>query len=88
MTDPSAERVRAAVEELVAALLAVARADLAQTAAPDRLLDVTAAARQLGIGRSALYGELAAGRLRSMKVGRRRLVPSGAIAEYVSRDGR
>ncbi len=35
-----------------------------------------------------LYGELAAGRLRSLRVGRRRLVPSGAIAEYVARDGR
>ena len=44
--------------------------------------------RLLSIGRSALYGELAAGRLRSVKVGRRRLVPSGAIAEYVARDGR
>ncbi|MBA3852233.1 MAG: excisionase family DNA-binding protein [Chloroflexi bacterium] len=70
------------------ALLAAARANEPDAARPDRLLSVDEAAKLLGIGRSALYGELAAGRLRSVKVGRRRLVPSGAIAEYVSRDGR
>lgn len=80
--------VQEAVHALAAALLAAARANGAGPAGPDRLLSVDEAARHLGIGRSALYGELAAGRLRSLKVGRRRLVPSGAIAEYVSRDGR
>jgi hypothetical protein len=39
----------------------------------------------LGIGRSRLYDEIAAARVRSVKVGRRRLVPSGAIAEYIGR---
>ena len=46
---------------------------------------VDEAAAMLGIGRSALYAELQAGRLRSVKVGRRRLVPSGAIAARIAR---
>ncbi len=88
MTPDHEAAVQAAVQALAAALLAAARAGQPDAAGADRLLSVAEAARLLSIGRSALYGELAAGRLRSMKVGRRRLVPSGAIAEYVSRDGR
>ena len=88
MTTDHEAAVREAVAQLADALLAAARADVAGPAGPDRLLSVDEAARQLGIGRSALYGELAAGRLRSLKVGRRRLVPSGALAEFVARDGR
>jgi len=75
-----------AVQQLASAILAATRAHGTDAAGPDRLLSVDEAARQLGIGRSALYGELAAGRLRSLKVGRRRLVPSGALAEFVARD--
>jgi len=80
--------VREAVAQLASVLLAAARANEPDPAGPDRLLSVDEAARHLGIGRSAVYAELAAGRLRSLKIGRRRLVPSAAIAEYVSRDGR
>ncbi|MBA2757371.1 MAG: helix-turn-helix domain-containing protein [Chloroflexi bacterium] len=60
------------------------RAEAAPTNAPDRLLSIDEAAKALGIGRSALYGEMGALRLRSIKVGRRRLVPSAAIAEYIN----
>ncbi len=75
--------VREAVDALATALLAAVRANEPDPAGPDRLLSIAEASRALGIGRSALYNELAAGRLRSLKVGRRRLVPSGALAEYV-----
>lgn len=51
---------------------------------PDRLLSVAEVASALGIGRSALYSEIAAGRLRTIRVGRRRLVPASAIAEYIT----
>lgn len=75
-------RLEAAVAELVAAL----REELAQAppaAMPDRLLDVDEAATVLGVSRTSVYQELQAGRLRSVKVGRRRLIPSSAIAEFI-----
>ena len=88
MTTPDHEAaVREAVAKLADALLAIARANEPDPAGPDRLLSVDEAAQWLSIGRSALYAELAAGRLRSLKVGRRRLVPASALTEFV-RDGR
>lgn len=74
-------RLEAAVAELVAAL----HAELAEPfASPDRLLSISAAAQALGIGRTALYSEIQAGRIRTHKIGRRRLVPSSAIAERLA----
>lgn len=73
-------RLDAALAELAAAL----RDEMAAAApasAPDRLHDLKTAADLLGIGRTALYGEIQAGRVRSMKIGRRRLIPSSAITE-------
>lgn len=77
------DRLAAALEELAAAIRAEIQAEAAP-AAPDRLLDVDQAAAMLGIGRSALYGEIGEGRLRSVKVGRRRLIPAAAIAERIA----
>lgn len=51
---------------------------------PDRLLSVEAAGAALGIGRTLAFLEVRSGRLRSMKVGRRRLVASSAIADYIA----
>jgi excisionase family DNA binding protein len=79
------DRLALALAELVDALRAEARASVPPDAgAPDRLLSIDAAAEALGIGRSALYGELQAGRLRSVKVGRRRLIPAAALAAYIN----
>lgn len=78
------DRLEAAVAELVAALredAAPARTDNA----PPVLLDIPAAAARLGIGRSLLYSLIASGQLRSLKVGRRRLVPSDAVADLARR---
>ena len=44
------------------------------------------AAEALGMSRSTLYRELGAGRLPSVKIGPRRLVPSSAIAERKASD--
>lgn len=82
----SGDRLEAAVAELVAALREEARTDQ-DPPAPDRLLSVDEAAGMLGLGRSALYGEVASGRLRTMKIGRRRLVPSSAIAAFIAASG-
>jgi len=73
--------IRAAVDALVAALLAAATPEPAAT--PERLHSIGEASAILGVGRSAIYTELQAGRLRGIKVGRRRLVASGAISDYI-----
>ncbi len=75
-------------EQLAAVISAFVHSEIAALAAsndpaPNRLLSIDAAARRLSVGRSRLYQELASGRLRSLKVGRRRLVPESAIHEYV-----
>ena len=76
------ERLEAALRELADALLDELRADAPADDLPDRLLSVADAAAALSIGRTALYSEMNAGRLRSMSVGRRRLIPASALAAY------
>ena len=78
------DRLALALAELVDALRAELVDARPDPGGPDRLLSVDEAAGMLGIGRSRLYDEIAAARVRSVKVGRRRLVPSGAIAEYIA----
>jgi excisionase family DNA binding protein len=78
------DRLEAAIRELVAAI----REELTPRVEPDgptALLSVAEAARRLGISRTTLYGEIAAGRFRSVKLGRRRIIPADAIADYVER---
>jgi len=82
---PMSDRLVTAVTELVAALRdEIATQRRPSEREPDRLLSIEQAARALGIGRTALYSEIGAGRIRSVKVGRRRLVPSSAISEVAS----
>lgn len=74
-------RLDAALRELADAL----RDEVAPApAAPERLLSIADACATLGLGRTLLYAELSAGRLSSVKVGRRRLIPAYAITEYVT----
>lgn len=54
------------------------------TAGQPRLLRVEEAARLLGIGRSLAYDLIRTGRLRSIKIGSRRLVPLTAIDEAIT----
>ncbi len=74
------DRLAAALLELAEAIRDEVRLEVHRDT-PDRLLSVDEAAEALGIGRTAVYGEINAGRLRTLTVGRRRLVPSSAIAE-------
>jgi excisionase family DNA binding protein len=74
------DRVAAAVAELVDALRAEI-ADAARHPDVERLLSIAEAAETLGISRTALYSAIESGRLRSVKVGRRRLIPASALAE-------
>jgi excisionase family DNA binding protein len=71
---PMGDRLRTAVVELVAALRdEIAAERRPSEREPDRLLSIEQAARALGIGRTALYSEIGAGRIRSVKVGRPRV---------------
>jgi excisionase family DNA binding protein len=38
---------------------------------------------RLGVGRSTVFAAIAGGQLRSVKVGRRRLVPESAITQFI-----
>lgn len=55
----------------------------AGTVVPAVLYSVDEAALALRLSRSALYELIRSGRLRSVKSGRRRLVPVAALTEYV-----
>jgi excisionase family DNA binding protein len=54
------------------------------TTEPAALLRVEDAARLLNIGRSTTYDLIRTRRLRSVKIGRRRLVPRDAITETIA----
>lgn len=43
-----------------------------------------AAAKAIGISRSALYQELASGRLRSLKIGRSRVITRAALVDFLA----
>ena len=80
-------RMEAALAELAAALRAEVRDELDNRAdGPPELLSIATAAKRLGIGRTALYDAIGRGELRSLRIGRRRLVPADALAE-LTRNG-
>jgi excisionase family DNA binding protein len=77
--------IRAATDALAEAILAAVRAEaVPRDAEPEQLLSIDRAAALAGVGRTTIYAEIGAGRLRSVKVGRRRLVPSSAMAELIT----
>lgn len=51
---------------------------------PPRCLRVEEAARLLNIGRSTAYELIRSGRLRSVKIGRRRLIPREALESLLA----
>jgi excisionase family DNA binding protein len=50
-----------------------------------RLNGVETVMGRLGLGRSKTFGIIASGELRSVKIGRRRLVSEAALVEYIER---
>jgi excisionase family DNA binding protein len=59
---------------------------MAEQTLPAKLLyEVREVAGMLSLGRSKLYSLILSGELRSVKVGRRRLIPPAAIREFVER---
>ena len=57
----------------------------AEAATPAILLRPEEAARMLRVSRSAIYGLIASGELRSITIGRRRRIPPKALEDYVAR---
>ncbi|MGW2349275.1 helix-turn-helix domain-containing protein [Actinacidiphila glaucinigra] len=55
----------------------------AQSDLSPRLHRVEVAAQLLGVKRSTAYEEIRLGRLRTVRIGRRRLVPTEYINEYI-----
>jgi excisionase family DNA binding protein len=87
MTADHEAAIRAATDALAAAILAAVRAEADDhDAGPEQLLSIDRAAILAGVGRTSIYAAIGAGRLRSVKVGRRRLVPASALAELADRE--
>jgi excisionase family DNA binding protein len=83
------ERLEAALRELDAAHRNLAAVLLEEAAAvrspqPVRLLSVAEVLRATGVARSTLYTEIQTGRLRSISIGRRRLIPADALEAFVA----
>lgn len=76
---------RAAAHDALDALLdAVEAAGRVESAAPPALLDIPVAAARLNLSRTTLYGLLdRPGGIRSVRAGRRRLIPEAAIRDFL-----
>ena len=78
------DRLTVALAELVGALREELRTEAAPRA-PDRLLSIPEACEALGgLGRSKVYDLIGRGELRSIVIGRRRMVPAEAVAEFIA----
>jgi excisionase family DNA binding protein len=57
----------------------------ALTRTPPTLHPIEYAGNRLGVGRSTVFELMASGQLRSVKVGRRRLISEAAIVEFIEK---
>lgn len=75
--------IEAAVASLAAAIAAEVAGQLPKPDGPDRLYSVSEASDWTSLGRSRIYELMAAGAIRSFRVGGRRLIPESALREFV-----
>ncbi|CPS11082.1 DNA-binding protein [Mycobacteroides abscessus] len=71
----------------IAALLAAAQPAAETATAAPTLLTVTETAELLRCGQTMVYQLIKDGRLASVKIGRRRLVRTSAVTEFIERGG-
>jgi excisionase family DNA binding protein len=57
---------------------------VAEATRPGRLNQIDDVMARLGVGRSTVFGLMASGRLKSVKIGRRRLVPEQALTDFIA----
>lgn len=76
-TDP------AALAATIAAVLAATQTDPAPAAEPATVLTVDEAADRLKVSRSLIYSQLRSGELRSIRLGRRRLIPATEVDRII-----
>jgi excisionase family DNA binding protein len=55
-----------------------------QWAQPEHLLSIKEAASLLNIARATVYLHIQQGDLRSLKLGRRRLIPASAVTDFIA----
>lgn len=77
-TDP------AALAAAIAAALAATQTEPLPAPAPPTVLTVDEAADRLKVSRSLIYSQLRAGGLRSVRLGRRRLIPAAEVDRIIS----
>jgi excisionase family DNA binding protein len=80
--NPAAESLAGSLKQAVKE--AVRRVGLSDAAAEPLLDSINQAVARLGISRSLLYSEINKGRLRTVKVGKRRLVPRDAQRDWLA----
>lgn len=88
-TLPCAElpRLVGELEELKFMAFARLVAPAAPPAQPDgELVDLREAARRLNLSRTTLYALIGRGELKSRTIGRRRMIPRGALDAFVRKD--
>jgi excisionase family DNA binding protein len=72
-----------ALTEAIAALVAAATAAAAPTPAPETVLTIAEVAARLKISRGLVYRAIADGKMRSIRIGKRRLVPASEVQRII-----
>lgn len=57
---------------------------LDDAARPAKLNEIPEAMEKLRVGRSTVFALMASGQLRSVKIGRRRLIPEQALRDFIA----
>jgi excisionase family DNA binding protein len=88
MTPTAEHEIRRALQDLADALTRAIEQQPPLPRQAERLYSIEETSELTGLGRTVLYREMGAGgRLRSIKVGRRRLVAATAITDFIEAAG-